>query len=190
MNPELHYLIYLNFIKKANENTVFVEIGAWKGVSTIFMASSIKKLDKNIKFYTVDTWKGSQGTDLGSDMLMEKELNKNNGDMFNVFFQNIKNADLCNYVIPLRMLSSQACHFFNPESIDFLYIDAAHDYNSIKDDINNWHPKVKKHGIIAGHDYSKAWPGVVKAVNESLKNIVVIPEWWIWLHRKETKLLI
>jgi len=49
---------------------------------------------------------------------------------------------------------------------DFIFIDAAHDYESAKHDIeksmsmNPW--------IIAGHDYdSKVWPGVVKAVDEN-----------------------
>lgn len=47
------------------------------------------------------------------------------------------------------------------ERFDFVYIDAKHDYKSVKDDIETWWPTVKKGGILAGHDYQhKSVPGV------------------------------
>ena len=42
---------------------------------------------------------------------------------------------------------------FAPESVDFVYIDANHSYTYVRDDIQTWLPKVKKGGIIGGHDY-------------------------------------
>jgi len=52
---------------------------------------------------------------------------------------------------------------------DFVYVDAAHDYDSVKDDLNLWSKKVKPGGFICGHDYwasGAAWPGVKSAVDE------------------------
>ena len=53
-------------------------------------------------------------------------------------------------------------------SLDFVYIDGDHSYDSCKEDINMWLPKIKQGGIIAGHDYLEAcFMGVVNAVNET-----------------------
>ena len=57
-------------------------------------------------------------------------------------------------------------------SIDFVYIDAEHDYNSVKQDLSVWFPKVKIGGFLAGHDYNKEqFPGLVKAVCDFQKDV-------------------
>lgn len=61
----------------------------------------------------------------------------------------------------------EVCSKFENESLDFVYIDGMHVYDSVKRDIEGWYPKIKTGGIIAGHDYhSGDWPGVVQAVDE------------------------
>ena len=51
--------------------------------------------------------------------------------------------------------------------LDFIYIDALHDYESVKKDMTAWWPKLRVGGILAGHDFSPShWPGVVRAVHE------------------------
>ena len=49
-------------------------------------------------------------------------------------------------------------------SLDFIFIDAEHDYQSVKQDIAAWEPKLKPGGWMAGHDYDLQ--GVRRAVNE------------------------
>ena len=62
---------------------------------------------------------------------------------------------------------------FEDESLDFVYIDAAHDYDHVKEDIREWSEKVRKGGIVAGHDYfvfqRSGNDGVVRAVDEWVK---------------------
>jgi len=53
-------------------------------------------------------------------------------------------------------------------SLDMVYIDAAHDYDNVVDDLFAWYPKVKSGGFICGHDYHDQFD-VVKAVNHFLK---------------------
>jgi hypothetical protein len=63
-----------------------------------------------------------------------------------------------------------------------VYIDASHDYESVKEDIIAWLPKVKKGGIICGDDYTPGWPGVMRAVNEVFNNQVNKighQQWWV-----------
>ena len=43
--------------------------------------------------------------------------------------------------------------FFLDHSLDMVFIDGAHDYESVMTDILSWLPKIKKNGLICGHDY-------------------------------------
>jgi hypothetical protein len=70
----------------------------------------------------------------------------------------------------------------------FVYIDAEHDYESVKADIAAWWPFLMSGGILAGHDYDKAvLPGVVQAVDEfskvnDIETFVTreaLPSWWM-----------
>jgi SAM-dependent methyltransferase len=55
---------------------------------------------------------------------------------------------------------------FPYESIDFVYIDGSHEFDYIMCDIIEWGRRVKKGGIISGHDYHNArWSAVERAVN-------------------------
>jgi hypothetical protein len=52
-----------------------------------------------------------------------------------------------------RQSSVEAAEFMPDESLDFVYIDADHDYFNCKRDIEAWFPKVRHGGLVAGHDY-------------------------------------
>lgn len=49
--------------------------------------------------------------------------------------------------------SVEAADSIEDKSLDFVYIDAAHDYDSVTEDIEAWLPKIKSGGIMSGHDY-------------------------------------
>lgn len=51
-------------------------------------------------------------------------------------------------------------------NLDLVFIDADHSYESVKQDIELWAPKLKPKGILCGHDYATDAPGVIKAVDE------------------------
>ncbi len=71
-----------------------------------------------------------------------------------------------------RKTSAEAAKDFPAGSLDFVYIDAQHHYEAVRDDIALWYPKVKVGGIIGGHDFFEDgdYPfgrfGVKKAVIE------------------------
>jgi hypothetical protein len=70
-----------------------------------------------------------------------------------------------------RLTSVRAAKRVHDRSIDFVYIDARHDYESVLEDLRAWFPKVRTGGIISGHDYvTGSFPqgefGVSKAVDE------------------------
>ena len=66
----------------------------------------------------------------------------------------------------IRKPSLEAVHQFAAASLDFVYIDGAHDFDNVMQDIILWSTRVRKGGIVAGHDYYHFHnAGVVRAVD-------------------------
>lgn len=149
--------LYLEMVNKFPSGSKFVEIGCWKGQSSYFMCDNIVKSGKEIEFFCVDTWEGSK------EYIGKYDLN----NLYNIFLNNMKLFE--SYYFPLKLDSISASKRFKDSSLDFVFIDAAHDYESVKADILAWLPKVKNNGILAGHDYYPEHPeycGVYQAVHE------------------------
>lgn len=149
--------LYSDIVRKYPSGSTFVEIGSWKGKSSAFMATEIANSQKNIDFYCIDTWSGST----------EHQNLENLNNLYNTFISNMN--PLSNYYKPLKMPSAEASKYFKNSSIDFIFIDASHEYQDVKNDILTWLPKLTHKGTLAGHDYNiDIFPGVVKAVIECL----------------------
>lgn len=56
----------------------------------------------------------------------------------------------------MRMYTTQAAAQVQDESLEYVYVDARHDYCGCLEDMVAWWPKVKPGGILAGHDYIDA----------------------------------
>lgn len=52
-----------------------------------------------------------------------------------------------------RALSKDACQEYGDNSMDFVYIDGDHNLQAVNADLRLWWHKVKKGGILAGHDW-------------------------------------
>lgn len=84
-----------------------------------------------------------------------------------------------NYSV-MKALSVAAMNGFSDDSLDFCYIDSNHKEPYISQDIEGWYKKVKKGGILAGHDYTKSKKtnfDVVEAVNKFTKENINI--WFV-----------
>lgn len=55
----------------------------------------------------------------------------------------------------IKKFSMDAVKEFADSSLDFVYIDGAHDFKSVADDVCEWSKKVKIGGIVFGHDYKR-----------------------------------
>ena len=138
--------IYAEQVKHARPGAIFVELGAWKGRSTAFMAVEIANSGKDIKFYTVDHWSGTR-----SEGAQENDEDVRAGLLYDVFLDNIRQVK--SYVCPIRSDSAQASQQFADYSIDFVYVDAEHTFSAVKRDIELWWPKLKVGGVLAGDDW-------------------------------------
>jgi len=148
---------YAHQVRRTSGPARFVEIGSWKGRSSFFMASEIKRSGKSIELYCVDTWEGSdEHVDVDAVTC---------GTLFDEFLDNI--APVREHIRPVRASSLEAARMFADASLDFVFIDAAHDFENVRADIQAWRPKVKSGGVLAGHDYLACWPGVILAVEQA-----------------------
>lgn len=124
------------------------EVGVREGYFSKFILdnTSVKKL------YAIDPWENNAEL---SDCETVFRTCKNLLDPFGDRAEMVKGY------------SPSAAEMFEDGSLDFIYIDGLHDYESVKADIAGFYPKLKFGGIIAGHDYHLGdWPGVYNAVNE------------------------
>jgi predicted O-methyltransferase YrrM len=145
--------------EKASTFKSIVEIGSWKGRSTKAM------LEAGATVYAVDHFQGSDDIkELAQSQNIEAEFDKNVGHYPNL--------------IKMKMASLEAAKMLQ-DRVDMVFIDAAHDYENCKADIEAWLPKATR--IIAGHDYAKGWPGVMKAVNEKFGGRVKVVDsiWYV-----------
>jgi hypothetical protein len=163
--------LYSNMVKKYGKDSHFVEVGTWKGMSASYMAVEIINSGDYIKFDCVDTW---EYLDLQTDI--DKSLYNN---LYEVFLSNIEPVK--HAINPIRAISWDGAKNYENNSLDFVFIDAAHDYDSVVKDINSWLPKIKSGGTLAGHDYRDAI-GVKNAVDEILgeNNIIEMEGCWIF----------
>ena len=77
-----------------------------------------------------------------------------------------------------------------PNNLDFAYIDGNHSYESVKQDIQNYFPKIKPGGILGGHDFFADYIGLTTAVLEFVKdnNLRLYGgnmDWWVMKRKEE-----
>jgi FkbM family methyltransferase len=169
--------VYSNMVSHFGDGSHFVEVGVWKGMSACFMAVEIINSGKNIKFDCVDTW---EYVETSSEISESQFVN-----LFKIFEKNIEPVK--NNIGIVKSLSWDGAKFYDDESLDFVFIDAAHDYESVTKDLESWFPKVKKSGVIAGHAYHYDC-GVYPAVNKFFKNYEIKQIGACWIVDLSSKL--
>ena len=144
-----------------------VEIGVNEGDNIFKIAESNSKL----KIYGVDPYKVQK-----ENTLYEKNINEEyNDESLSIIKRKILKESLKYPNLKIIIdRSDNASKQFDKESIDFVFIDGDHSYESVKTDINCWEPKVKEDGLIMGHDYN--WGDVARAVGEYFTEVWILPD--------------
>jgi predicted O-methyltransferase YrrM len=161
--------VYRRIVDVVPDGGKIIEIGAWKGASTSYLA--VEAQHKKLRIDVIDTW-------VGSDEHKEMSEVKDNL-LFGAFVDNLR--PVINYINPIRIDSLTASKMYEDESVDAIFIDADHKYESVKADILSWLPKIKKAGILAGHDYAWTHSGVIQAVDELIPKFEVMGQCWYFV---------
>lgn len=129
------------------------EIGVAEGCFSEFMCQTIP----NLSLISVDCWKPYEDN-MRSMVMGKEEADRRYNDA---------KKRLTPYGVKIiNDFSVDASKQIKDESLDFVYIDAGHDFDNAMLDLIYWTKKVRNGGVIAGHDYYHfRWAGVVEAVN-------------------------
>lgn len=165
--------LYKRMVEEAKDGAVFVEVGVWKGRSAAYMGVEILNSKKKIDFYAVDHFQGSPEHQ-ESPYVKGQTLKE-------VCYQNL--APVMNVIKMLPVPSLTAAALFEDNSIDFVYIDGAHEEEPLTADITAWFPKVKAGGIIAGDDYGIGDHPDVKTVVDRIFPTAA-KEGVVWVYKK------
>lgn len=150
---------------------VVLELGVWKGASTIFMAKRMKERGAGGVVLAVDTWLGSSEHRLNPEWRGWLGLESGLPTLYRMFLANVVAAGVQDYVVPLPLDSINAAQVVSALGIrpDAMHVDAGHDYRSVKADLETWWPLLSERGVLIGDDYDPSgasWPGVKEAVDE------------------------
>jgi hypothetical protein len=153
---------------------VGAEIGVEKGIFSRRLCEKIPGL----KLYSIDAWMPYKYAGLAHNGKSTNRQNK--------YYEEAKirlapfNCEI------IREYSMDAVKRFEDESLDFVYIDAHHGYEFVKEDVEEWAKKVRKDGIVAGDDYyvfpNSGNDGVIKAVDEYVAKNNIKP---LFIYNKE-----
>jgi len=145
------------------------EIGVLRGSYSRLLFGA----NPHLKLYAVDSW------GIGETSRQEYHLR-----MYNTAQRRLKKYS----VTFVHKLSMEAVKDFEDGSLDFVYIDANHLPQYVEEDIREWSKKVKKGGILSGHDYTG---GIAKVVDDYVRinglklnlttDIAEHISWWIEL---------
>jgi predicted O-methyltransferase YrrM len=142
---------FLKHLIEINNFQTMIEVGIDTGKTTFHLLDTIP----NLTIYAVDT----DISKFYTDSVKEKY-----GDRLK----------------PIQGYSFQVVEQFADNFADIIFIDADHSYESVKKDILKYTPKLKKGGLLTGHDID--YPGVNKAVNELIKEFDVGPN-FVWIKK-------
>lgn len=159
--------VYAEQVRRAKPGARFVEIGAWLGKSAAFMAQEIAASKKSIEFYVVDSWNNTNVSDFNGSPKDGAYATCNNGKTKEIFYANMEacGAQLTEVI---ESDSTIAAERFADESLDFVFIDGDHSPEKVYADCAAWWPKIKRGGLLAGHDFDETGPqsAVVKFARE------------------------
>jgi hypothetical protein len=131
---------FARFLNRTGRTGIAVEVGTYRAS---FASNFIANWDGEL-LHCIDPWEeGYDDEDPASDSDMESAYRLAR-ERLQMHRKRVKIH---------RMKSLNAVQLFEDKSVDFVYIDACHQYESVKTDIRCWFPKVVAGGIIAGHDF-------------------------------------
>lgn len=186
--------IFSDLIKELKPKQI-VEVGSWKGQSSVTMAEVVKRENLDTKILCIDTWLGALEFWLTENLSQHEQNERNlllkNGypQIYYQFLSNIVHTNNQNIILPLPLTSALAAKVLLARNIkaELIYIDASHEEDDVYNDIVAYWKVLANDGIMFGDDFHIFWTGVQNAVKKfSIENSVQYEQIDnFWLIRKK-----
>lgn len=158
--------------RQALTRKTIIEVGCWRGRSTKAMIGTCPGT-----VYSIDDFRGTDCSDSPSaiDLTDAKGAYIGFSDSFR------KNIRLGKLVL-IKEDTVHAISKLKDSNViaDMVFVDASHDYISVKRDIEACLPLVAKGGLLCGHDYANIFPGLKQAVHELVPGFIYGDAGSIW----------
>jgi hypothetical protein len=148
-----------------SQHAICAEIGTWRGD----FARSILWQRRPQRLYLIDPWQCSL---VHTEALYSRDqwaMDEIYCAVAKRFARQINRGQ----VQIKRECSHEAASSFEPESLDWVYVNGDHTYEGVKTDLEAYYPLLKRGGLLAGDDYGLVdrwnW-GVTPAVDEFAHN--------------------
>jgi hypothetical protein len=170
-------------VNRFSDGSRFVEVGTYLGRSLCSLGELVERSGKRITVIGVDTCRGSGPEGWRGHDYHAAAVQQGGGTFAGTLHKNVLD---CGYGDKIQLIiadSVSAARLFSDTSLDWVHLDARHDYASVKTDIEAWLPKVKNGGWLSGDDYDEQkWPEVVKAVADLLPGAQLwSSQQWRWV---------
>lgn len=161
----------------------FVEVGTYLGRSLCSLGEVVVQSGKSVSVIGIDTCRGSGPEGPRRKNYQGAAVAKDGGTFAGTLHKNILDCGYGDMISLIVTDSVTASQLFADASIDWVHLDARHDYTSVKADIKAWRPKVRNGGWLSGDDYDELkWPEVVRAVAELLPEAKTwSTQQWRWI---------
>lgn len=171
--------IYIKYLSKLEPPIIGVEIGVWKGEN----AKNILSIECISKLYMIDPYLAYKDY-TSKERSVYKICNQQQYDeVYNDIYSTFTKA-YGNRIEFLRYMSNDAVNKI-PDNLAFVYIDGNHTKEYLQTDLKLYYPKIRKGGIISGHDYGSSFYHEVKPVvnafcyNNRLRlRMTETEDWW------------
>jgi hypothetical protein len=135
------------------QEELVVEIGAFQGTTTVFMAKVLRALGHRVPVLSIDPFERAT-----PDAVNPRGVQS-------AYLEHVRAAGLEDLCLPLLAFSEHAAAVV-PNRVGVLIVDGSHHYPAVKSDLNLFCPKVLPEGLVFVDDYTSAYPGVMAAVDE------------------------
>jgi predicted O-methyltransferase YrrM len=143
------------------------KVGAEIGVSTGFYSKWLFYGIPGLKLFLIDPWESYKG-------YVEHHNPEDQEILEGCLAKAHERLDGKNAVF-IRKTSMEAVKDFEDESLDFVFIDGNHTFEYVIEDIAQWSKKVRKGGIVSGHDY---WNSVDRGAEPKLCQVKDAVDAW------------
>lgn len=148
---------------------VVIDVGVWKGGSTIYLANLLRKNDVRGTVISVDTFLGSL-EHCNIDTEIFKLISRRHGMpmLYDQFMSNMVRRGVTDYVVPLPQTSVTAALLLRRLGVQagLIHIDASHEYDDVLKDSRMYWDILAPGGYLVGDDYHHYWPDVIRAADD------------------------